>query len=134
MFEDTDAVPMIAVKDLSRARKFYQDTLGLQPAGPENAEVQLYQSGNTRIAVYLSQFAGTNRATTLNWAVDDIESVVADLKSRGIKFEHYDMPNTTRQGEVHVSGRIKNAWFKDPDGNILALMNRMEVGAKAETM
>jgi catechol 2,3-dioxygenase-like lactoylglutathione lyase family enzyme len=134
MFGDKDAVPMIAVKDLSRARKFYQETLGLQPVGPDNPEVQLYQSGNTRIAVYVSQYAGTNKATTLNWAVDDIESVVADLKSRGIKFEHYDMPNTTRQGDVHVSGPIKNAWFKDADGNILAVMNRMEVAAKARRM
>jgi catechol 2,3-dioxygenase-like lactoylglutathione lyase family enzyme len=134
MFGDKDAVPMIAVNDLSRARKFYQDTLGLQPVGPDNPEVQLYQSGNTRIAVYVSQYAGTNKATTLNWAVDDIESVVADLKSRGIKFEHYDMPGTTRQGDVHVSGPIKNAWFKDPDGNILAVMNRMEVAAKARRM
>ena len=127
MLADNDAITMIAVKDLERARKFYEGILGLRPAAPPDSQVQVYQSGNTRIAVYVSQFAGTNQATTVTWDVDDVEGTVRDLKAQGVGFQHYDMPNTTRQGDIHVSGPIKNAWFKDPDGNILSVMNRMDV-------
>ena len=133
MFGDNNPTTMIAVKDLNRARRFYEGILGLKPVGEANEEVQAYQSGDTRLAVYRSQFAGTNKATLLTWTVDDVETVVADLKSRGVGFEHYDMPDTTLQGDVHVMGSMKNAWFKDPDGNILAVMNRIEVPAGART-
>ena len=127
MLANNDATAMIAVKDLARAKKFYEDVLGLTPASPEFPEVQVYQSGNSKLAVYVSDFAGTNKATAVTWEVGDVEGVVTALKSHGVRFEHYDMPNTTRKGDVHVSGPIKNAWFKDPDGNILSLINKMDV-------
>ena len=60
----------------------------------------------------------TNDATVVTWIVPDVEKAVEDLKARGVAFEHYDMPDTTRVGDVHVSGRTRVAWFKDPDGNI----------------
>jgi hypothetical protein len=69
-------------------------------------------------------FAGTNHATALTWTVDDVDDVVRTLKSKGVTFEHYDLPDTRRQGDVHVSGDLKVAWFKDPDGNILSVVNR----------
>jgi catechol 2,3-dioxygenase-like lactoylglutathione lyase family enzyme len=131
MFEHAKPTTMLAVKDLGRARKFYEGILGLTPVGPEDSEVQMYQTGDARLAVYVSQYAGTNRATALTWEVENVEDTVRDLKARGIGFEHYDLPDTTRQGDVHVSGPVKNAWFKDPDGNILAIMSGMEV-AKAK--
>lgn len=127
MLANNDITAMIAVRDLARARKFYEEVLGLTPASPESPEVQVYQSGNGKLAVYVSDYAGTNKATAVTWEVGDVESVVADLKSHGVRFEHYDMPATIRQGDVHVSGPIKNAWFKDPDGNILSLINKMDV-------
>ena len=126
MFEHANATTMLAVKDLRRARKFYEGILGLTPVGPEDSEVQIYQTGDARLAVYVSQYAGTNRATALTWEVEDVEDTVRDLRARGVGFEHYDLPRTTRQGDVHVSGSLKNAWFKDPDGNILAIMSGME--------
>jgi catechol 2,3-dioxygenase-like lactoylglutathione lyase family enzyme len=125
MFEHANATTMVAVKDLGRARQFYEGVLGLTPVGPKDPEVQVYQTGDSRLAVYVSQYAGTNRATTLTWEVESVEDVVRDLRSRGVEFEHYDLPETKRQGDVHVSGSIKNAWFKDPDGNILGLMSGM---------
>jgi catechol 2,3-dioxygenase-like lactoylglutathione lyase family enzyme len=127
MFEHANATTMLAVKDLARARKFYEGILGLTPVGPEDPEVQMYQTGDARLAVYVSQYAGTNRATALTWEVENVENTVGDLKTRGVRFEHYDLPDTKRQGDVHVSGPVKNAWFKDPDGNILAIMSGMEV-------
>ena len=127
MFEHANATTMVAVKDLGRARQFYEGVLGLTPVGPKDPEVQVYQTGDSRLAVYVSQYAGTNRATTLTWEVESVEDVVRDLKARNVEFEHYDMPETKRQGDVHVSGSIKNAWFKDPDGNILAIMSGMNL-------
>jgi catechol 2,3-dioxygenase-like lactoylglutathione lyase family enzyme len=127
MFEHANATTMVAVKDLGRARKFYEGVLGLAPMGPKDPEVQMYQTGDSHLAVYVSQYAGTNRATTLTWEVESVEDVVRDLKARGVEFEHYDLPETKRQADVHVSGSIKNAWFKDPDGNILAVMSGMDV-------
>jgi hypothetical protein len=74
--------------------------------------------------VYRSRFAGTNKATALTWTVDDVEDVVRTLKGKGVKFEHYDMPGMKHDGDVHVAGELKVAWFKDPDGNILSVVNR----------
>ena len=124
MLRDTDAVATLAVKNLDVAGKFYEETLGLSRAGEEGDEVLIFESGDTTINVYRSSFAGTNKATALTWAVDDVEHVVRTLKAKGVRFEHYDLPETTREGDVHVSGDIKVAWFKDPDGNILSLVNR----------
>ena len=124
MLRDTDATATLAVKDLGKAARFYEDTLGLSRAGVEGDEVIMYESGDTTINVYRSSFAGTNKATAVTWTVDDVDDVVRTLKGKGVKFEHYDLPDTRREGDVHVSGDIKVAWFKDPDGNILSVVNR----------
>ena len=124
MLRDTDAVATLAVKDLDAAARFYEETLGLSRAGAEDGEAIAFESGDTTINVYRSSFAGTNKATALTWAVDDVEDVVRRLKGKGVRFEHYDLPDTRREGDVHVSGDIKVAWFKDPDGNILSVVNR----------
>jgi catechol 2,3-dioxygenase-like lactoylglutathione lyase family enzyme len=124
MLRDTDAVATLAVKNLGEAAKFYEETLGLTRAGSEDDEVVVFESGDTRINVYRSSYAGTNKATALTWPVDDVDDVVRTLKAKGVRFEHYDLPDTKRQGDVHVSGDIKVAWFKDPDGNILSVVNR----------
>ena len=76
------------------------------------------------ILLHESAHAGTNEATAATWAVDDVDGTVRDLKQKGVAFEHYDLPDTRLQGDVHVSGSMKAAWFKDPDGNILALVSR----------
>ena len=121
MLRDTDAVATLAVNDLRAAARFYGETLGLSRARVEDDEVIVFESGDTKINVYRSSFAGTNKATALTWAVED---VVRTLKAKGVKFEHYDLPDTRHEGDVHVSGDIKVAWFKDPDGNILSVVNR----------
>ena len=124
MLRDTDAVATLAVKNLGEAAKFYEETLGLTRAGAEDDEIVVFESGDTRINVYRSSYAGTNKATALTWPVDDVDDVVRTLKAKGVRFEHYDLPDTKRQGDVHVSGDIKVAWFKDPAGNILSVVNR----------
>ncbi len=124
MLRDTDAIATLGVKDLDTAAKFYEQTLGLSRVDGEDGEALVFESGDTTINVYRSRFAGTNQATALTWAVDDVEDVVRTLKSKGVSFEHYDLPETRREGDVHLSGDVKVAWFKDPDGNILSLVNR----------
>ena len=122
MLGKADATPMIAVKDLDRARKFYQDTLGLETKEAMAGEVLEVKSGGTTIDVYRSEFAGTNKATALTFQVDDIDSEVRDLRGKGIMFEHYDMEGLDQRGDIYVGEGMKTAWFKDPDGNILSLI------------
>ncbi|MGH8471099.1 MAG: VOC family protein [Gammaproteobacteria bacterium] len=125
MLSHVDAVANIAVKNLEAARKFYQDTLGLKQVGAEGEELMIFKSGSSTINVYRSQYAGTNQATAVTWTVgDDVDDVVRALKSKGVTFERYDMPGMTREGDVHVAGDMRVAWFKDPDGNILNIVNR----------
>ena len=83
-----------------------------------------YKSGNSTVLVYQSSYAGTNKATAVTWVVGDkLENIVSALKAKGVAFEHYDMPGITRKGDIHISGKIRNAWFKDPDGNILSVVS-----------
>lgn len=125
MLSNKDAAANIAVRNLETAKTFYEDTLGLTQVGAEGKELMVFKSGNSTINVYQSQYAGTNKATALTWAVgDDVEGVVRLLRTKGVSFEHYDMPGMTREGDVHVGGNMKVAWFKDPDGNILNIVNR----------
>jgi catechol 2,3-dioxygenase-like lactoylglutathione lyase family enzyme len=125
MLGDKNAIATIAVKDVKAARRFYEGVLGLEPVpsgGPP--QVVLYKSGSSQVLVYESSYAGTNKATSVTWVVDDLEGLVKELKSKGAAFEHYDFPGAKREGDVHVMGKTKNAWLKDPDGNILSLVNR----------
>jgi catechol 2,3-dioxygenase-like lactoylglutathione lyase family enzyme len=125
MLGKTNATANIAVKDLAVARKFYEGTLGLAPVHEEGEEVIVYKSGDTLVNVYRSQFAGTNKATAVTWAVgDEIDRIVKALKDKGVTFEHYDMPGTKLEGDIHVGYGMKVAWFKDPDGNILNVMDQ----------
>jgi catechol 2,3-dioxygenase-like lactoylglutathione lyase family enzyme len=115
---------MLPVKDLKAAEKFYEGVLGLDEVDSEPGEAVVYQSGGGTLCVYRSAFAGTNKGTAALWQVNDVAETVEELRGRGVKFEHYDdMPGVTRQGDIHVAGDIKVAWFKDPDGNILSVQN-----------
>lgn len=126
MLSKFEAIPTVAVKNLAAAKQFYEGTLGLKQVDAQGDEVAVYQNGDSRLNVYRSQFAGTNKATAVTWAVDDVESEVRELKSRGVAFEHYNMPELKLQGDVHVAdgADLKVAWFKDPDGNIFSIVNR----------
>ena len=74
--------------------------------------------------MYRSEYAGSNKATTLMWDVgDEIDAIARTLKDKGVVFEHYDLPGLTLEGDLHVGGNMKVAWFKDPDGNILSIVS-----------
>ena len=129
MLSDKDAVATVAVKNLESARKFYEQTLGLTKV-MEDEEVIAFKTGNSTLFVYRSQYAGTNKATAVTWVTDEVEEIVKTLKSRGVSFEHYDLPKMTRKGDLHVSGAMVVAWFKDPDGNIFSLVTPPEAEAR----
>ena len=123
MLKDKDAAVTIPVKDIEVARQFYDETVGLERAGSSQPGTLTYRSGSSTVMVYESEYAGTNKATVATWEVGDVEREVSLLKQRGVEFEHYDMPDMQRKGDVHVAGDMKAAWFKDPDGNILAIVS-----------
>jgi catechol 2,3-dioxygenase-like lactoylglutathione lyase family enzyme len=124
MLGDKNAAANLAVKDLAAARKFYEGTLGLAPVETMGDHLVAYRSGSSMLLVYVSQYAGTNKATAVTWTVGaDVEGVARALKAKGVKVEHYDFPDMTRAGDVHVAGNMKAAWFKDPDGNILSIVS-----------
>jgi catechol 2,3-dioxygenase-like lactoylglutathione lyase family enzyme len=123
MLGDTDVMIMVAVKDLGETTAFYEKTLDLTRVGENPGGVE-YRSGASRLFVYESEFAGTNKATSAVWQVDDLEATVRALKAKGVAFEHYDdLPDTTRDGDIHAAGAFRIAWFKDPTGNIFEVNN-----------
>ena len=124
MLSDSDALATVAVKDTKTAAQFYESKLGLKKLDSPEPTILLYEGGSTKLLVYPSQFAGTNQATSVTWIVGDVDREVQALKEKGVTFERYDMPNVTHEGDVHVSGKRRTAWFKDPDGNIHALAGR----------
>ena len=126
MLGTREAIANVAVRDMPAAKRFYEGTLGLKQVDAEDGEVVVYAAGASKLLVYHSQFAGTNKATAVTWPVgDELEREVQALKAKGVTFEHYDdMPDTKREGDVHVSGPRRVAWFKDPDGNIHNLVNQ----------
>jgi catechol 2,3-dioxygenase-like lactoylglutathione lyase family enzyme len=124
MLDTKEAIATVAVKDLDAAQRFYEDKVGLKLAPEQQEGAASYKAGKGTLFVYPSQYAGTNQATAVTWNVGaDLDNIVKKLKSKGVVFEHYDMPDTTREGDIHVAGNMRIAWFKDPDGNIHALAN-----------
>ena len=125
MLEDANIQPMLPVKDLAVAKKFYEEKLGLQRVGGAPGAADVYRSGGGTLSVYRSEFAGTNKGTAALWEVSDVERTVKELKAKGVKFEHYDdLPGLIRKDDVYRAGDLRVAWFKDPDGNILSVQNR----------
>ena len=120
MLANSNVMAMIAVSDISKAREFYEGKLGLKN-GEEAMGNIAYKCGAGLVLIYPAPSAGKNQATSANWDVTDIKAVVDDLKSKGVTFEHYDMPGGHYDGDIAEMGSAKAAWFKDPDGNILGI-------------
>lgn len=138
MLSDNTAIATVGVKNLEKAKEFYERTLGLTTV-MENDEVLTFKSGASTLFVYRSPYAGTNEATAVTFVTEEVDDLVRTLKGRGVAFEHYDLPKMTRQGDIHVAGPMRTAWFKDPDGNIFSLVtppntaNREEAAASASS-
>lgn len=124
MLNDAPIITTIPVSDVAAAREFYEKKVGLKPSAdelPDGGARYECGSGTGLILYPTTQNAGKSPATLAGWRVDDIESVVADLKGRGVTFEEYDQPPIKTENGIATLGNLKAAWFKDQDGNILAV-------------
>jgi len=125
MLQDSPLYAYIPARDVTRARRFYEGTLGFK-AKEEIAGGVVYEfGGKTACFLYPTSNAGTSKASQAFWQVDDIEREVADLKARGVTFENYDIPGEKSASGVVTAGGAKAAWFKDSEGNILAIIENV---------
>lgn len=124
MLKNAAIVPYIPVRDVARARTFYEEKVGLV-AKEEFAGGVVYACGEgSWVFLYPSQGAGTSQASQLFWSVTDVEAEVAALKAKGVVFEEYDSPGLRTHNSIATGGGAKTAWFKDTEGNILAISQR----------
>jgi predicted enzyme related to lactoylglutathione lyase len=123
MLQTSPMYAYIPVKDVTRARKFYEETLGFR-VKRESGDGVVYEFANgTACFLYPTPNAGTSRASQAFWQVEDVEREVAELKAKGVTFEHYDMPGMV--GDFVTGGGAKTAWFKDTEGNIMAIVQEI---------
>jgi len=115
----------IPASDIARARKFYEEIVGLRPKAEYGGGV-VYECRGAEVFMYPTPNAGTSKASQAFWQVTDVEAEVTELKARGVKFEEYDMPpGMTMRNSIVTAGGAKTAWFKDTEGNILAIAQRL---------
>jgi predicted enzyme related to lactoylglutathione lyase len=122
MLQSSPMYAYIPATNVARARKFYEEKVGLQPTR-EVAGGVFYQCGDhTACFLYPTPNAGTSKASQAYWHVADVEREVAELRARGVVFEEYDMPGIKTVNGIASGGGGKAAWFKDTEGNIMAII------------
>ena len=122
MLQDAPMYAYIPAKDLARARKFYEEKVGLKASQQTNGGVVYVFGKGTAAFLYPTPNAGTSQASQAFWSVDDVDAEIVALKARGVVFEHYDMPGERSPQGAITAGGAKAAWFKDSEGNIMALI------------
>lgn len=125
MLQKAPLYAYIPAKDVARARAFYERKLGFTPAHQTAGGVRYEFGGGTACFLYPTSNAGTSKASQAFWEVEDVEREVTELKARGVVFEEYDMPGLKTKGGIATAGGAKAAWFKDTEGNILALIQTL---------
>ena len=125
MLQDFPMYAYIPAKDLARARQFYEEKVGLKPSQETDGGV-VYEFGRgTACFLYPTPNAGTSQASQAFWSVDDVDREIEALKARGVEFENYDMPGEKSAAGAITAGDAKAAWFKDSEGNIMALIQEL---------
>ncbi len=112
----------LPASDMERAIDFYRVMLGLEPYQNDPDGSARYRVGDTMLMVYPSEYAGTNKATAAGFEVEDLDSVVAELRSRGIEFQEFDYGEMkTVDGILAMPDGSRGAWFNDTEGNIIGV-------------
>ena len=124
MLQNLPMYSYIPAKDVARARKFYEEKLGFKPKQEVAGGIVYEFAKGTGCFLYPTPNAGTSQASQAFWQVEDIEREVAELKTRGVKLEKYDMPEMDENG-ISTGGGARAAWFKDTEGNIMAVIQSM---------
>ena len=122
MLQQSPMYAYIPAKDVARARSFYEHKVGFKPGRELEGGVVYECGGGTACFLYPTPNAGTSKASQAYWQVKDIEREVAELEARGVKFEHYDLPGMNASNHIFSDGGAKAAWFKDSEGNIMAVI------------
>jgi predicted enzyme related to lactoylglutathione lyase len=122
MLQDFPLYSYIPAQDVSRARRFYEHKLGFKPKELVAGGVVYEFANGTGCFLYPTPNAGTSKASQAFWQVDDIAREVAELEARGVAFEDYDMPGLQLDRHIHSGGGAKAAWFKDSEGNVMAII------------
>ena len=125
MLQQSPMYAYIPAKNIARARKFYEETLGFQPKEEYAGGIVYVFGKDTACFLYPTPNAGTSQASQAFWSVPDVEQEVAELKRRGVVFEEYDLPGIKMKNSIATGGGAKTAWFKDSEGNILAISQRV---------
>lgn len=125
MLQDFPIYAYIPAKDLVRARGFYETKLGFRPKEETNGGVVYEFARGTACFLYPTPNAGTSKASQAFWSVDDVDGLITALKARGVVFEDYDMPGEKSAAGAITAGGAKAAWFKDSEGNIMALIEEV---------
>ena len=125
MLQQSPMYAYIPAKDIARARQFYEQKLGFKPKTETGGGVVYDCAGGTSCFLYPTPNAGTSQASQAFWSVDDVDAEMKALKARGVKFEDYDMPGERSAEGAVTAGGAKAAWFKDSEGNIMALIQTL---------
>ena len=126
MFADRKATAMLPAGDLARAKRWYEEKLGLKPAEDMGEMGAVYKLGGGNIAVlYPTQFAGTAQHTVMTFDSPDLVADMAEMRKRGVVFEEYDLPDLKTENGIASWDNVKNAWAKDSEGNILGFVQGM---------
>ena len=121
MLSDASVTTMLPVKDMDRARAFYEGSLGLQPGGFKPDGKFVYRVGGSTLALFPKPEGTKADHTAISFRVEDIAASIESLKRKGVAFEDYDFPGLKTVNHVCVLGAEKAAWFRDPEGNYLCL-------------
>ena len=125
MLADHGFTVMLPARNVERARHWYETIIGLRAGDVGDYGVRYTLPGGTPMFLYETQFAGTAQHTLLSIDTDDLARDMAFLRDRGVRFEHYDLPNLKTVEGVADFGPVKNAWFRDSEGNIIGLVEGM---------
>jgi predicted enzyme related to lactoylglutathione lyase len=129
MLQTSPIYAYIPAKDMARARRFYEDKVGLRPKEETNGGVVYEFGGGTAAFLYLTPNAGTSKASQAFWSVQDVDAEIQALKARGVQFEPYDeLPGERSPQGAVIDGGAKAAWFKDSEGNIMAIVQTLSKG------
>jgi catechol 2,3-dioxygenase-like lactoylglutathione lyase family enzyme len=126
MLQQSPLYAYFPARDLERARRFYEETLGLVPKSLNNGGVTYQFAGGTAAFLYLTDNAGTSKSSQAFWSVEDVDREIVELSKRGVVFERYDdMPGDRSPAGAVIAGGAKAAWFRDSEGNILAIIQTL---------
>ena len=128
MLTGAPIMAIVPTTDLARAKAFYGEILGLVDAKVSTPGPQVVYrcGGNTLLEVYERPTAGDAQHTLASWEVSDLRAAVDQLRDRGVRFEQYDLPEVKTEDGISTTGDLQEAWFRDPDGNILRIHSRVE--------